>query len=120
VLHLYPLQSADQQIRPERDLPVRTRARCPGGPVSGVSRGDISEIYPDKSQDEAGLQRYFKQFSFLFPLHLLAVVHPDLTRPSLGGCGPHEHVGRDSIIWPASDQELNADLFETQVRPLRD
>ncbi len=30
----------------------------------GYLEGTYSEVYPDKSQDEAGMQRFFKQFSF--------------------------------------------------------
>lgn len=43
------------------------------GPV--YLEGSYSEIYPDKSQDEAGLKKFFKQFSF--PGHIGSHVTPE-------------------------------------------
>ncbi|MDB9396206.1 phosphoketolase family protein [Microcystis aeruginosa] len=43
------------------------------GPV--YLEGTYSEIYPDKSQDEEGLQKFFKQFSF--PGHIGSHVTPE-------------------------------------------
>jgi xylulose-5-phosphate/fructose-6-phosphate phosphoketolase len=43
------------------------------GPV--YLEGTYSEIYPDKSQDEEGMQRFFKQFSF--PGHIGSHVTPE-------------------------------------------
>ncbi|MBR8830919.1 MAG: Xylulose-5-phosphate phosphoketolase [Chroococcopsis gigantea SAG 12.99] len=43
------------------------------GPV--YLEGTYSEIYPDKSEDEEGLQRFFKQFSF--PGHIGSHVTPE-------------------------------------------
>ena len=63
-LHVYPLQPVDQQVRSQCHFHLRAWSRCAGGPVSSVPRGTYSEIYPDKSEDVAGMQRFFKQFSF--------------------------------------------------------
>ncbi len=63
VFHL--LQSADQEIRPERDLSQRHWAWSAVGPVLGMSpRTPTPRSTPDKSEDVAGMQRFFKQFSF--------------------------------------------------------
>jgi len=43
------------------------------GPV--YLEGTYSEIYPDKSEDEAGMQKFFKQFSF--PGHIGSHVTPE-------------------------------------------
>ena len=64
VLHLYSLQSADQEVRPERDLYQRPRARGAGGPVPGISRGHLFRDLPRQERRLAGMQRFFKQFSF--------------------------------------------------------
>src|SRR5208283_3813125 len=64
VLRVHPFQPTDQQVRLERHLYLRPWSRGTGGPFPGVPRGTYSEIYPDKSEDVRGMQRFFKQFSF--------------------------------------------------------
>ena len=54
-----------QAARPEHDL--RDRARDTAGPAlvaNAYLEGTYSEVYPDISQDEEGMKRLFKQFSF--------------------------------------------------------
>ena len=63
-VHVHPLQPADQEVRPGRDLHLRARARRAGVLSQAYLEGTYSEVYPDKSEDLAGLQRFFKQFSF--------------------------------------------------------
>ena len=65
VLHIYPSQSCHQN---PRDLNVLYMAG-PGHGAPGVLgpvylEGSYSEVYPEKSQDEEGLRRFFKEFSF--------------------------------------------------------
>jgi xylulose-5-phosphate/fructose-6-phosphate phosphoketolase len=48
---------------------------APGVLGPAYLEGTYSEIYPDKSQDAAGLQRFFKQFSF--PGHIGSHVTPE-------------------------------------------
>src|SRR5262245_41699026 len=48
---------------------------APGVLGSAYLEGTYSEIYPDKSEDEEGLQRFFKQFSF--PGHIGSHVTPE-------------------------------------------
>ncbi|MEB3293447.1 MAG: phosphoketolase family protein [Synechococcales bacterium] len=49
---------------------------APGVLAPVYLEGTYSEVYPDKSQDEAGLQRFFKQFSF--PGHIGSHCTPEL------------------------------------------
>ena len=52
-------------VRPQHDLHLRSRPRRPGGGRQHVYlEGTYSEVYPNISQDEAGLKKLFKQFSF--------------------------------------------------------
>src|ERR1700693_66131 len=62
-LHLCSLEPAHQKIRPRRDLRVRSRSRCPAVVGNTYLEGTYGEIYPDISQDEAGLRSLFVQFS---------------------------------------------------------
>ena len=50
--------------RSGHDLHGRPRPRRAGRAGAGYLEGTYSEVYPDKSLDEEGLQRFFKQFSF--------------------------------------------------------
>ena len=54
VLHLHSLQSADQEVRPERDLYPRPRARGAGGPVPGLSRGHLFRDLPGQERRPGG------------------------------------------------------------------
>jgi beta-galactosidase len=62
--HLCAPEPHHQEIRPEHDLHLRPRARRPGAGGNTYLEGTYSEIYPNISQDEAGLKRLFTQFSF--------------------------------------------------------
>jgi xylulose-5-phosphate/fructose-6-phosphate phosphoketolase len=57
-------EPADQEVRPQCDLYLRAWAWRAGDAVEQLSGRHYSEIYPDKSQDDAGMQKFFKQFSF--------------------------------------------------------
>ena len=60
---------------PYRKQAARVTSR-PGGPQTGVVVGPSGEeIYPDKSEDQEGLGRFFKQFSF--PGHVGSHVTPE-------------------------------------------
>jgi xylulose-5-phosphate/fructose-6-phosphate phosphoketolase len=48
---------------------------APGVLGPGYLEGTYSEIYPDKSEDEEGMQKFFKQFSF--PGHIGSHVTPE-------------------------------------------
>src|SRR4051812_3469212 len=48
---------------------------APGVLAPAYLEGTYSEIYPDKSQDEEGMQKFFKQFSF--PGHIGSHVTPE-------------------------------------------
>src|SRR5258708_20474856 len=48
---------------------------APGVLGPAYLEGTYSEVYPDKSQDEAGMRRFFKQFSF--PGHIGSHVTPE-------------------------------------------
>ncbi|HEX3029186.1 MAG TPA: phosphoketolase, partial [Clostridia bacterium] len=48
---------------------------APGFLAPAYLEGTYSEIYPDKSEDEEGLTKFFKQFSF--PGHLGRLTSPD-------------------------------------------
>ena len=78
-----------------QDLPVLYVAGPGhGGPglVANVYlEGTYSEVYPNISQDEAGLQRLFKQFSF--PGGIPSHVAPETPAPSTRG-------GSWAILWP--------------------
>ena len=45
-VHVHPLQPADQEVRPECHLHLRSGTRCAGGPVPSLSRGDIFRDLP--------------------------------------------------------------------------
>jgi xylulose-5-phosphate/fructose-6-phosphate phosphoketolase len=62
--HLRASEPGHQEIRPRHDLRLRPRTRRPGGRGNTYLEGTYSEVYPDISQDEAGLQKLFLQFSF--------------------------------------------------------
>ena len=64
-LHLRPPEPDHQAARPRHDLRRRARPRRTGARRELVPRGDLlASIYPDISQDEDGMRRLFKQFSF--------------------------------------------------------
>jgi len=64
-LHLCALEQGHQEIRPRHDLCLRSRTRRPGRGEQHYLEGTYSEIYPNISQDEAGLRSSL--FSFRFP-----------------------------------------------------
>ena len=51
---------------------------APGVLGPAYLEGTYSEIYPDKSEDEEGMQKFFKQFSF--PGHIGSHVTPETPR----------------------------------------
>ena len=57
-------QPADQKIRPRHDLSRRSRARRAGVLSNLYLEGSYREIYPEITEDEDGLRRFFRQFSF--------------------------------------------------------
>jgi len=57
-------ESADQEVRPEPDLYLGAGAWSTRDAVEQLLEGVYSEVYPDKSQDIEGMQKFFKQFSF--------------------------------------------------------
>ncbi len=61
--HLPALEPDHQEVRPRHDLRLWPWARRPGRRNTYLE-GTYSEIYPDISQDEAGLRKLFIQFSF--------------------------------------------------------
>ncbi len=72
-LRLRSSESGDQEVRSGHDLRLRSRSWRPGRRSSNTYlEGTYSEIYPNISQDEAGLRKLFTQFSFpgsAFPSH---------------------------------------------------
>ena len=63
-LPLRPPQPGHQARRPEHDLHHRPRARRAGAGGQRLPGGTYSEVYPNIGQDEEGMKRLFKQFSF--------------------------------------------------------
>ena len=57
-------QSAYHGTRPEHDLHLRAGTWWAGLVGNTYLEGTYSEVYPGMTQDEAGMQRLFKQFSF--------------------------------------------------------
>ena len=53
---------------------------APGVLGPAYLEGTYSEIYPDKSEDAEGMQKFFKQFSF--PGHIGSHVTPETPAPS--------------------------------------
>ena len=62
--HLCPSESHHQATRSEHDLHLRARPWRPGVVANAYLEGTYSEVYPDMTQDEAGMKRLFRQFSF--------------------------------------------------------
>jgi len=56
--------TVDHQVRIECHLYLGPGPRGAGGPVQAYLEGTYSRYTPDKTEDTAGLQRFFKQFSF--------------------------------------------------------
>ena len=63
-LHLRPPEPRHQGARPEHDLHHRPGPRRPGLVANTYLEGTYSEVYPNISQDDEGMKRLFKQFSF--------------------------------------------------------
>lgn len=64
---------------------------APGVLGPAYLEGTYSEVYPDKSTDAEGMQRFFKQFSF--PGHIGSHVTPE-TR------APFTRAGNSATAWP--------------------
>ena len=63
-LLLHPPEPGDQGPRPGRGLHGRPGHGAPGVIGPCYLEGSYSEVYPDCSEDEEGMLRLFKQFSF--------------------------------------------------------
>ena len=63
-IHLGPPQSRDSQVRPRHDLHFRSGSWRASSASNCYLEGTYSEVYPEKSQDEAGMLRLFRAFSF--------------------------------------------------------
>jgi xylulose-5-phosphate/fructose-6-phosphate phosphoketolase len=59
-----PPESSHQEVRPERDVHRRPRTTALRDAGQCVSRGTVLRGVSDKSEDEDGLRKFFKQFSF--------------------------------------------------------
>ena len=78
-LYLHPFQPADQEVRPERDLHLRPRARGAGGPVPGLPRGDL---FRDLSGQERGRSRDCSASSSSSPSPAASAATPRRKRPA--------------------------------------
>ena len=57
-------EPADQKVRLECDVHLGPGHGAPATLANCYLEGYYSEIYPDKSRDEAGMLKFFRQFSF--------------------------------------------------------